>query len=465
MSAPFLWILLPLLLAAALWFVKNQRIAAWIAIAVLILLTLTAWLLPVDTVMSVGGFSVKITPAWEILGRRLVIDNTVTPLLALIFGTAILWFASTLVLTPPRRVIPFGLVLTALLVASLTVQPFLYAALFIEIGVLLAIPLLTQPGKQPGRGVIRFLIFQTLAMPFILFSGWLLTGIDANPGNLGTVAQAATLLALGFAFLLAVFPFYTWIPLLAEETHPFTAGLLFWLFPTATLFFGLGFLDHYAWLRESPLLGTALTAAGALMIVSGGLLAGFQRHLGKVMGYAVIVEIGFSLLAVGLRSRSGIELFLMLLVPRALGLLLWNFSLSILQAQAGELSLDNLKAAGRQWPYAAAGVLLGSFGIAGLPLLAGFPSHLAVWETLAAASPTAFPWVFTGSAGLILANIRLLSTLFVPDGPIVWMARETKAQKVLSVLGWALLVLLGILPAWMTPFWSRLPALFEHLGQ
>jgi formate hydrogenlyase subunit 3/multisubunit Na+/H+ antiporter MnhD subunit len=465
MNAPTLWILLPLLLALVLWFIRNQRTAALIATAALSLLTLAAWLVPVDTVMSVAGISLKISPTWEILGRRLVIDQRVTPLLALIFGTAILWFASTLVLTPPRRIAPFGLVLTALLVASLTVEPFLYAALFIEIGVLLAIPLLTRPGRQPGRGVIRFLIFQTLAMPFILFSGWLLTGIDANPGNLGTVAQAAILLALGFAFLLAVFPFYTWIPLIAEEAHPFTAGLLFWLFPTATLFFGLGFLDNYAWLRESPLLGTALTAAGLLMIVSGGLLAGFQRHLGRILGYAVIVEIGFSLLSIGLRPNSGLGLFLMLLIPRALGLLVWVFSLSILHEQAGDLSLDNLKGAGRKWPFAASGVVLGFLTIAGLPTLAGFPSHLAVWQSLAAAAPSAVPWVFAGSAGFILASIRLVSTFFIPAGPQPWMARETRPQKVLAVLGWALLVLLGILPDWMTPFWSRLPALFEHLGQ
>ena len=39
---------------------------------------------------------------------------------------------------------------------------------------------------------------------------------------------------VGFAFLLAMFPFYTWIPLIAEEAHPLTVGLLLWLFPTAS---------------------------------------------------------------------------------------------------------------------------------------------------------------------------------------------------------------------------------------
>ena len=53
-----------------------------------------------------------------------------------------------------------------------------------------------------------------LAMPFILFAGWLLAGVESSPGDIELVVQSATLLALGFSFLLAVFPLYSWIPLL-----------------------------------------------------------------------------------------------------------------------------------------------------------------------------------------------------------------------------------------------------------
>lgn len=465
MSAPIVWILIPILLAGVLWFIRDQRTVTLTAIGVLVLLTMTAWLLPIDVVLKIAGLSFKITPALEILGRRLVIENQTTPLLAIIYGSLAVWFGATLGLPPPRRLIQLGLILTSLLVAALTVQPFLYAALFIEIAVLLALPLLSPPGRQPGKGVIRFLIFQTLAMPFILFSGWLLTGIEANPGNVGLVGQAAILLALGFAFLLAMFPFYTWIPLIAEEAHPFTVGLLLWLFPTASLFFGLEFLDNYTWLRDSPLLGTALSSAGLLMIVTGGLLSLFQRHLGRMLGYAVIVESGFSLLTISLGTPAGFDQFFMLFIPRLLSLVLWAFSLSIFSTEDPDLTLEHLKGAGRRQPYAAAGILLGGLGLAGLPLLAGFPVRLAIWESLAALGGAQLGWVFVGSLGLLLNNLRVLMVLFESHQSFAWQVRETRIQRILLAAGWLLLLLYGILPQWAAPMWVRLPAVFEHLGQ
>ena len=66
--------------------------------------------------------------------------------------------------------------ITGLMVASIAVEPFLYAALFIQMAILLAIPLMTSIYEAPSKGITRFLVYQTLAMPFILVAGWLLGG-------------------------------------------------------------------------------------------------------------------------------------------------------------------------------------------------------------------------------------------------------------------------------------------------
>lgn len=465
MSAPILWIFLPLLMAGVLLQVRSYKAITLIACIFTLFLTLAAWLLQVDTAMTIGNLSFKITSSFEILGRHLILGPSDRSLLALIYGSVTVWFAVAPAAKASRRLTPLGLAITALLVASLAVEPFLYAALLIEMAVLLSIPLLSAHGKRPGKGVIRFLIFQTFSMPFILFSGWLLAGIEANPGDLGLVQQAAILIGLGFSFLLAIFPFYSWIPLLTEEVSPFPVGFILWMFPTVTLFFGLGFLDHYTWLREAISLGSILTTIGVLMVVSGGLLAAFQRHLGRIMGYAVIMETGFSILTITLRGSVGLNIFFMLLVPRTLSLIIWALALSILKKNSPTLILSDIKGLGRTWPFATTGLILANLALAGMPLLAGFPPHQAIWEGLASNSLSIVIWVLVGNLGLFFSGVRiLLAFTSAPEGSR-WESRETGMQRILLGISFLALILMGLFPQWVMPLWEKLPEALTHLGQ
>ena len=160
------------------------------------------------------------------------------------------------------------------------------------------------------------------------------------------------------------------------------------------------------------------------MVVTGGLLAAFQRHLGKIMGYAIIVETGFSLLALSLGNTTGLNIFLLLLVPRAISLAIWALTLSILREQAPGLSLKDVKGLGHVWPFATSALVLANLALAGMPLLAGFPAHQAVWEGLARSSlPVAF-WVLIGSLGLFASAVRVLAALTAAPEGTPWGARE-----------------------------------------
>ena len=465
MSAPILWIVLPLAIAGLLVLLRDQKAVSLIACLVTLFLALAAWLLPIDSTLTIGGWSFKLAPSLEVLGRHLTLTSADRSFLALMYGSVLFWFIPAVTIKTTNHLIPLGLAITSLLVASLAVEPFLYAALLIEIAVLLSIPILLPPGHKPSKGLIRFLIFQTLAMPFILFSGWLLAGIEANPGDLGLVQQATMLLGLGFAFLLAVFPFYTWIPMLAEEAHPYAAGFMLWMLPTATMFFGLGFLDRYTWLRDAPTLGIALTTVGTLMVASGGILSAFQRHLGRMMGYAVIVETGYSLLALSLGNRIGVGVFLLLLIPRTLSLGIWALTLSILKGRAPKLDIDDVRGLGRSWPFAALGLILANLALAGMPLLAGFPAHQAVWEGLARVSLPITIWALAGSLGLFISAVRVLAALAKTPEGTTWASQETRPQRFFLTLGALALLLLGLFPQWVLPLWTKLPAIFSHLGQ
>lgn len=465
MSAPFLWIFLPLTLAGFLMLLRNQKVIALIACIFTLILTLAAWLLPLDTAITIGNMSFKLSSSFEILGRHLILGSADRSLLALIYGSAIVWFAVAPAVKTARRLTSLGLAITALLVAALAVEPFLYAALLIEMAVLLSIPLLSAPGQRPGNGLIRFLIFQTLAMPFILFSSWLLAGIEANPGDLRLVQQAAILIGLGFSFLLAVFPFYSWIPMLTEESSPYTVGFILWMFPTVTIFFGLGFLDHYTWLRDAPALGSVLTTVGVLMVVSGGLLAAFQQHLGRIMGYAVIMETGFSILTLSLGGTVGLNIFFMLFIPRTLSLVVWALALTILKEHSPTLILSDIRGLVRIWPFATSGLVLANLALAGMPLLAGFPPHQAIWEGLASTSLPVVIWVLIGNLGLFFSAVRVMLAFSAAPEGAPWESRETAAQRILFAISFLALLLLGLFPQWVLPLWTKLPAIFTHLGQ
>jgi formate hydrogenlyase subunit 3/multisubunit Na+/H+ antiporter MnhD subunit len=465
MNAPTIWIVLPAFIAVVLSFVTNQRVLSIIGGLLAVALAMAAEFAPIEQAVRIGVFSLKIDSSLNILGRELLINPEEGPLLALIYGAAALWFFGAEASKSALRLVPFGLMITSLMVASIAVEPFLYAALFIEMAVLLSIPLVTSIHKTPGKGVVRFLIYQTLAMPFILLSGWLLAGVEASPGNLSLAAQSAVILGLGFAFLLAIFPLYSWIPMLLEEAPPFAVGFLLWIVPAITLIFGAGFIDRYSWLRSSPQLVTALQFIGLLMLVTGGIWAAFQVHIGRIMAYGAIAETGFSLLALSLNLKIGIPILFLLLPARALGLAIWSLSLTILKEKAPSMRFADVRGLLRISPLASVGIILATLSTSGFPLLAGFPARLALWDGLAHISLSTALWMGIGIIGLLIAAFRTMAVLSMADEYTDWEVNEDWLQMIMLGLGMIGLFILGLFPQAIQYFLSDLPNMFEHLGR
>jgi NADH:ubiquinone oxidoreductase subunit 2 (subunit N) len=308
------------------------------------------------------------------------------------------------------------------------------------------------------------LMYPALAMPFILCAGWLLPGVEASPGDLALAVQSAIMLGLGFAFLLAVFPLYSWIPMLSEESSPYVLGFILWILPTMTMLFCMGFLDRYSWLRNSPAIPQVLRVAGLLMVTTGGIWAAFQRHLGRMMGYAAIVETGFYLLALSLLPDTGVEVAVRLILPRSLGLAIWALALATLKTRAEDLRYASLQGALRLYPVASAGLVLAQFSAVGLPLTAGFPVHLALMDDLARQSLATTVWTLIGILGLLIGAMRTLAVLVMAPEDAPWERNETLTQTILLGIGILIIFILGLFPGLFQPFFKYLPVMFEHLG-
>jgi NADH-quinone oxidoreductase subunit N len=462
MTAPYIWIGIPLVVSVLMMALPRQRrVTPAVIILTTLLLALLAMITPIGAAIKFGKYSVQIADTLQILGRRFIIENSDRSLLVLVYGFATFWLLATGVGKTQARFLPLGLAICGLLVAAVAVQPFLYAALLIEMAVLVSVPLLKKPGAQISQGVLRYLIFQTLALPFILLAGWLIGGVEANPSDQVFLNRTVILLAMGFSFWLAIFPFYSWVPLLAEEAHPYEAGFIMMLLPTITLFLSLDFLDNYAWLREYPLLFPALQVSGVIMIATGGVWAAFQTNLKRLIGYGVIIEIGFSLLAISLASHVGLQLFSMFYLPRIINVAVMALSLTILQKYYGSLSFSQISGSFKKLPFASGAFLVALFSLAGFPLLAGFPAHQVLLENLTHQNQTII-WILVGVFATMISGFRVLSVMTGGD-ETHWRIGETRSEIFFLVGGILMIFLIGIFPNAFLPMMTKLVSGYTHL--
>lgn len=465
MSAPGLWIGFPIAVGAFSLLLLTERAAAWTGGLTCVVLTLLALFVPIDSAMLIGPFSLKIGSTASLLGRSLVIGAAEGPLLALFFGLCGMWFFGAEAAGTARRLVPTGMMIVALLVASLAVQPFLYAALLIEMAALASVPLLAPQGQAPGKSVIKFLAYQTLGMPCILLAGWLLAGVETSPGDLALTVQATVMLSLGFAFLLAVFPLHDWIPGLMATSHPYLAGFLLWMLPSIIVVFAMSFLNGYSWLRSSPQVVSGLRTLGLLMLVTSGVSAALERNLGRLFGQAAIAENGLALLATSLTVANRADLIFPFFIPRGLAALLWALALSTLYRNYGQLHLADLKRAGSTHPWASAALVLAALSTAGFPLLAGFPPRIDLWDALADVSSSAAIWFLIGLIGLMIAALRQLALIVGTQPDAGDIPRETLLERAMLGAGMLAVLVLGLIPGLTGFVVDRLPLIFEHLSR
>jgi len=417
MSSAILWIVFPGMLGLGLLFYRRaDRFPLAVVALTCLFLTWIAWQFPIDVVLTVGPFSFEIFPSLSFFGRSLTLSNINRPLLSLVYFFQTLWVLGTVIAKPPRLFVPISLVCVSLFVAALSVDPFLYAPIFIVLAVLVLIPLLVPPGESAGPGALRFLIFQIIAVPFILFTGWILTGVEASPGNLTLTLRSGLLLLMGFTFLLALFPFHSWIPMLARESHPYVLGFLLFFLPTITMIFAISFFDRYAWLRESEFIYQIVALIGSLSILLSGLWAFVERHLARVLGFAAMLGVGFSLLGFSLTGADGVQIFFALLLPQLLGLWTMAVALGALWRKESEFNLKKLGNMFNSSPLAVCGLLLAVFSLAGIPSLGSFPPRLALFTKLAAGSTWAAVVALVGCLALAGAGVKIVSTILPKTG-------------------------------------------------
>lgn len=464
MSAPIIWILIPFITSTGLILLRNHRKTAYLSSIVLnISMVLLAIILPVDKVVRTGGVDYKIASTFGLFGRELIIQSQEQVIVALVYAVAAFWLIGAFTTSRSSLFPAVAPAIAALIVASIAVQPFLYAAILLELVAILALALFFELPGSSNTGVLRFITFQTIGMVFLLFCGWLLSGIDTAPSDMVAMSRVLLILGLGFGFFLALFPFYSWVPMMAEQEDTFLAGYVILVMQTGILILGMQFLESYAWLRNSNELQRGLLISGSVMVVTGGIWSAFQKDLGRIYGYALIMENGFSVISLGLITSGGSLLLTGMIIPRILAFGIWGLSLANYQGHHNSLHVDKLHGVGKTSVIFLLGLLVAQFSVGGLPLLAGFPQRLALLQALTVSAPLAGWAILFGSGGFWIAAWMSLSTLVRSEEKWGRFLSGNLWVDILVIFGVVLVVILGLFPAIVTKFASNILLPFIHL--
>lgn len=454
MSAPLIWIGIPGVMAVLLLLTYRwQLIGTLVASITATVLVILAFVLPPGGEYAFGPLTVEITESLSVLGRETIIRTGDIPEVVIIYWGAALWILGSYFARSSRLFPSIALGMAALQVAAITIQPFLYAAVFIELLAILSVPLVAETGKQVQQGVLRLIVFFTLGMAALLFVGWLLTTGATGIPDSELIFNAAIFLAAGFIFFLTLFPAHSWVPQLLEKGNPFTAAfIVFWL-TQAALLFSNSLLLQYDLIGAGSPGAQVVVGVAVLMIVIFGLYLLFQNHLGRILGFAILIEVGFSLLAVGLQSGSSGPVFYSLLFQKSLPFMLWALALASYHRQSPNLELSELRGAGWRFPWTGGGLLLAQLTIVGLPLLPIFSVKALLFANIQFEDRWVFLGITAGLAGLALVLLRTLSALYgsTDDDPDPAEGKEGRGIRILLIACILLLFATGLLSGFILP--------------
>ena len=410
MSAPLIWIVIPILISILLLiFRKNFFSICLVQIILCCFILFTALAARFVVSESTSIFIYQISPSMNILGRSLVFTTGLKTTALLFYSALGIWSLSLFIFRKRSNIVPFGLAFIGLLIAALAVEPFLYSALIIEIAVIVSIPIVANAENPRIKGVSRYIIYFTIGMPFVLLAGWYLAGGEISPVNDEQLIQAALLLGLGFVFWLAVFPFQSWIPLLADETEPIEGFFVLTILPMAVAVLLMKYLNGFAWLRGFGTVFLSLRLFGLIMIVIGSVWFSFQRTLRKAISYLLLVSSGLMVVAISLNTSNGYIFSSYFMLLRLICFFLLSVILMVVEKTSENYLVASLTGLFLKSPIIALGFFISLFSLVGMPWTLGFPVMQSLFSEFTIYMPQ---YIFFLILSQIIVSITIVRWVF-----------------------------------------------------
>lgn len=471
MKTPVIWIFFPLALSLLLIFLHRlPKLSAWVTCVGCVLLAATALVFPQSLQFSLFGKNFVFNDTFKIFNRALVLTGAQLKTVAMLYIFCFLWNVSAPRFSLSRWLPAVSLAITALWISTLAVEPFLYASLIVELIVLFSVLILSPRGEKTPGGIRRYLVTQTIAMPFILLSGWMVAGIETAPSASALILRGAMLILIGLSLWLAIFPLHSWLPMLAEKSQPIVFSYIFLMQQTTVLLFLFKVLDHYFWLRSLSGIFQALQWVGVWSLLAGGVLVSLQTRVDRILGYFILIETGYSILAVGLISQGGADALALSFLPRALALLQWSYTLSSVRQMEPDIdgSFASIRGLFYRLPFHSISLIISLLSLVGLPALGLFPAKRMLWNSTASITFAYAPLIAISVGLSLVLVLRLLHNLITTDpdspSPALTIQRGESVGSIIVLSVFSLLsLLIGLLPHFfLNPFLGILEP-FTHL--
>ncbi|MBN1260718.1 MAG: hypothetical protein JXB35_08565 [Anaerolineae bacterium] len=413
-------------------------------------------LAPLDEPWQIRNVVIELGAPFIALGRVLVIEPVDRLPLAFLFLTTAGLFLVAWRLLPHSNFFPIGLVAVTLLGSALMVQQVVYAALLVAMASILTVFPLHESGGSAKGGVL-YMAYAALALPGLMITQLLLDQFVLFPNDRGLLTTSAVLLSFSFAVLFGAVPFQSWLSAVATDGSPPVVTFIFTVNMGTVWFMLLAYLESYVWLGQQTAFGSLLTTLGLVMMVAGGILAASQQRLGRLVGYATLVDNGAMLLSLGAERVEGLAIAALLLIARPLALSLMTLGLQGLKAIGkGDDSWEAVRGAAWRVPWRVLAFVVGGVALAGFPISLGFTARWGLYRVLASQELLFALLSLAGSGGVMLGLIGSIRALLSRKPRLRWQRKrdedglrpvvEDPVVLVVVVVLVIAIVMLGLLP-------------------
>jgi NADH-quinone oxidoreductase subunit N len=275
-----------------------------------------------------------------------------------------------------------------------------------------------------GEAGLKYLVTGALASALLLYGLGILYGLtgtmtlDAMPALLHadrTTLFAAALIVAGVGFKLTLVPFHMWAPEVYQGAPPPVTAWLSVASKTA----GLAVLMLVLFRVFRPFLhdaGLAIALLATATMTLGNLVAIGQRNILRFMAFSAISQAGYLLLGFLAGGSVGAAAMVFYLLVYAVTNLSVFAVLILHNQQTGSTQITDYRGLSRQNPLLALALMLGLFGLAGIPPLSGFVGKFLLFSV---AAQGGYHWLVgvaaVNSTVSLYYYLRIVRQMYIED--------------------------------------------------